>query len=110
MLPIEEAIVFPNSQDVPRVSEAARRFDVDRSTLYKKCRRQTGSQSQAAQQKQFLSTRQQKTLIKHINRLCERGFSSTPCMVANIAGQIAENQPGKELEFKMWEKVAYRLE
>lgn len=97
MLPIDEAIIYLNSQDVPHVSEAARKFNVNRSTLGKKFRRQSGSRSQAAQQKQFLSTRQEKILIKHINRLSERGFPPTPCMAANIAGQIAKRQPGKNL-------------
>lgn len=95
MLPTEEAILYLNSQDVPRISEAARKFGVNRSTLDKKFCRQSGSKSQAAQQKQFLSIRQEKTLIKHINRFCERGFPPTPYMVANIAGQIAKRQPGK---------------
>jgi len=95
MLPVDEAIIFLNSQEVPQVSEVARKFNVNRSTLYYKFHRQSGSKHQAAQQKQFLSTRQEKTLIKHINRLCERGFPPTLCMVANIAGQIARKQPGK---------------
>jgi len=95
MLPIEEAIVHLNSQDVPHISGTARRFGVNRSTLFKKFRRQSGSKSQAAQQKQFLSTRQERTLIKHINRLCERSFPSTTCMVASFAGRIAQRQPGK---------------
>jgi transposase-like protein len=51
MLLIEEAIRFLNSQDVYRISEAARKFDVNRSTPYKKLRRQSGSKSQAAQHK-----------------------------------------------------------
>jgi transposase-like protein len=42
MLPIEEVVTFLNSQDVPRIPEAARKFDVNCSTLYKKFRRQSG--------------------------------------------------------------------
>jgi hypothetical protein len=68
---------------------------VDRSTLDKKFRRQSGSKSQAAQQKLFLSTRQERTLIKHINRLHERGFPPTPYIVANIVGRIVKRQPRK---------------
>lgn len=96
MLPLDEANVFLNSQDIPQISEAARKFQVERSTLSKKFHCQSGTRAQSAQHKQFLSTTQERTLIKHINRLCERGFPPTPCMVANIAGQIAKKQPGKD--------------
>lgn len=56
---------------------------------------QSETKSQAAQQKQSPSTRQEKKLIKHTNRLCDRGSPPTPCMVANIASQVAKKQPGK---------------
>lgn len=35
--------------------------------------------------KETLSIRQEKVLMKHINRLCERGFPTKQYMVANIA-------------------------
>ena len=95
MHPLDGAIIFLSSQDVPHVSEAARKFQVDRSTLSKKFKRQSGSRAQAAEKKQLLSIKQEKILIKDINRLCERGFPPTPCMVANVAGRIAKRQPSK---------------
>ena len=94
MHPLDNALVFLNNQEAPNVSQAAREFQVQRSTLGKKFQRQSGSRAQAAEKKQFLSIKQEKTLIKDINRLCERGLP--PCMVANIAGQITKKQPGKD--------------
>jgi len=93
--PDRRGTIFWKGQGVPQTNEAARKFQVERSTLGKKFHCQSGIGVQSAQDKQFLSTSQEKTLIKHINRLCERGFPPTPCMVANIAGQIAKKQPAK---------------
>jgi hypothetical protein len=95
MLPIDGAIVFPNGQDVSGVSEAARKPNVNRSTLYHKFQRQSGSRHQAAQRKRFLSIRQEKTIVKHIIKLYERGSLPAPCTIASIAGQVARKQPGK---------------
>lgn len=107
---LDEALVFLNSQDVPNVSEAARKFQIERSTLSKKFKRQSGSRAQAAEKKQLLSIKQEKTLIKDINRLCERGFPPTPCMVANIAGQIAKKQPGKNWTSRFVKRWSEKLD
>ena len=88
---LDEALVFLTSQDVPNLSEAARKLHTERSTLSKKFKRQSGSRAQAAEKKQLLSIKQEKTLIKDTNRHCERGFPLTPCMVAILQARSRRN-------------------
>ena len=64
MLPLDEVVLWLNSQDVPDITAAARQFNVNRSTLSKKFKHQSGSRAQAAERKQFLST---KHTTLHVN-------------------------------------------
>lgn len=110
MLPIDKAVVYLNNQRIPRISEVAKKFQVNRSTLSRRFNHQSGSRSQATQRKQFLSPKQERVLIKYINRLCERGFPPTPYMVANIAGQIAKRQPGKNWASRFVSRWSHELD
>jgi transposase-like protein len=71
MKAIDEAIAFLHPYDTPNVSEAARRFSVDRSTLSKRFLRKTGSKVKANEMKQLLTKKQELVLVNHISRLCE---------------------------------------
>jgi hypothetical protein len=71
MRAINEAIAFLRSCDTPNVSEAARRFSIDRSTLSKRFLGTTGSKVKADEMKHLLTKKQELVLVNHIGRLCE---------------------------------------
>jgi hypothetical protein len=71
MKAIDEAIAFLCSCDTPNVSEAARRFSVDRSTLSKRFSGKTGSKVKANETKQLLTKKQELVLVNYISRLYE---------------------------------------
>jgi hypothetical protein len=81
MKAVDEAIVFLRSRDTPNVSEAAKRFSVDRSTLSKRFSGKTGSKVKANEIKQLLTKKQELVLVKHISRLCEWFLPPAPTMV-----------------------------
>jgi hypothetical protein len=64
MTVIDEAITFLRSCDTVNVSEAARRFSVDRSTPSKRVSRKTGSKVKADGMKPLLTNNQELILVK----------------------------------------------
>jgi hypothetical protein len=95
MKAIDEAIAFLCSCDTPNVSEAARRFSVDRSTLNKRFSGKTGSKVKANEMKQLLTGKQELVLVNHISRLCEWCLPPTPIMVTTWAWNLCGEEPGK---------------
>jgi hypothetical protein len=95
MKAIDEAIVFLCSCDTPNVSEAARRFSIDRSTLSKRFSGKTGSKVKANEMKQLLTKKQELVLVNHISRLCEWCLPPTPAMVTTWAWNLCGEEPGK---------------
>jgi transposase-like protein len=71
MKAVDEAIALLRSCDTPNVSEAARRFSVNRSILSKRFSGKTGSKVKANEMKQLLTKKQELVLINHISRLYE---------------------------------------
>jgi hypothetical protein len=96
MAPIDEAIAFLRSSDVSSISDVARKFKVNRSTLSKRYNRKRGSWSQATERKQLLTKKQELVLVRHISRLCEWCLPPTPAMVTTWAASICGIEPGKD--------------
>jgi hypothetical protein len=65
MTVIDEAITFLRSCDTINVSEAARRFSVDRSTPSKRVSRKTGSKVKGDGVKPLLTNNQELILVKY---------------------------------------------
>jgi hypothetical protein len=91
---IEAALAALSLQEVPNISQAARDFNVNRTTL---SRRHRGIQQSTATQREFqslLSNAQQDILVDHINTLSEAGIPPTPSMVRVFAWEISQKWPG----------------
>ena len=71
MAPIDEAIAFLRSSDKLNISEAARKFKVERSVLSKHFYRKRVSIAKANKIRQLLTNKQELVLVNHIQRLCD---------------------------------------
>jgi hypothetical protein len=96
MAPIDEGIAFLRSSDVSSISDVARKFKVNRSTLSKRYNGKRGSWSQATERKQLLTKKQELVLVRHISRLCEWCLPPTPAMVTTWAASMCGTEPGKD--------------
>jgi len=95
MAPINEAIAFLQGSDKPSISEAAKKFKVERSTLSKHFHGKRGSIAKANEKKQLLTNNQELVLVNHIQRLCDWCLPPTPAMVATWAKEMCGRQPNK---------------
>lgn len=95
MTPIDEAIAFLNSSSSSHISEAARKFNVSRSTLSKRFRGKTHSVARGYQTQQLLAHKQELMLVEQINRLSEWCLPPTPSMVRAWAASLCGTEPGK---------------
>ena len=95
MAPIDEAIAFLRSSDQVPIAEAARRFNVNRSTLSKRVQGKTGSLAKRAESNQLLSNKQELVLVEHIRRLSEWCLPPKPAMVTLWASILCGSEPGK---------------
>ena len=69
MAAIDKAIDFLRSYNKPNISEAARQFNVNRTTLSKQFSGNRGSRAKANELKQLLTKKQKLVLVRHISRL-----------------------------------------
>jgi hypothetical protein len=95
MAPIDEAIAFLRSSSSKNISEAARKFDVNRSTLSKRFHGKTRSIAKGYHMQQLLSHKQELMLVKQINKLSEWCLPPTPSMVRAWAAALCGTEPGK---------------
>jgi hypothetical protein len=95
MAPIDEAVALLKSAGDSNVSEVARKFNVERSTLSKHFRGKRGSIAKANERKQLLSNSQETVLANHIQRLCDWCLPPTPAMVATWAEKLCGQKPNK---------------
>lgn len=78
------------------VSDAARKWGVNRSTLSKRFRHKTTSRAQAnSDYRQCLTNAQEEVLIYRINYLTRRNLSPIPKIVKSLAEEIAGKKIGK---------------
>jgi DDE superfamily endonuclease/Tc5 transposase DNA-binding domain len=92
---IAEAITDLKRQDRPNIAATARKYGVDRSTLSRRFRGETGTiQDATSYSRKQLTTTQEETLIEYVNKLNDRGFPPTPQILKNIAESIAKTHLG----------------
>jgi hypothetical protein len=92
---IERAVAYLKEQDQPNISEAARLFSVDRSTLSKRFNGVTNSRSYKHENQQILTKAQEGELVKYIQNLTACGLPPTPAMVHTFVHDISGRYPGK---------------
>jgi hypothetical protein len=92
---IDKAIAFLRSSESENISEAARKYNVNRSTLSKRFRGKTRFTAQGYQTQQLLTHKQELMLVKQINRLSEWCLPPTPSMVRAWAAALCGTEPGK---------------
>jgi hypothetical protein len=95
MAPIDEAIAFLRSSSSKNISEAARRFNVNRSTLSKRFHGKTRSTAKGYHVQQLLSHKQELMLVKQINKLSEWCLPPTPSIVRAWAAALCGTEPSK---------------
>src|SRR5450432_3366504 len=86
---IQAAIADLESQDRINYAAVAKKWKVDHSTLSRRHRGETGpNQDATSYARRQLTDAQEKALIRHINKLSNRGIPPTPQIVKNIAEEI----------------------
>jgi hypothetical protein len=76
---IQKAITDLESQNRPNIKATAIKWKVERSTLSRRFRGETGlNQDATSYARRRLTDVQEETLIKYINKLSDRGISLTP--------------------------------
>ena len=87
---IQAAIADLESQEHTNYAATATRWKLKRSTLSRRHRGKTGSNQEAnSYARRQLTNTQEKTLIRHINKLNDRGILPTPQIVKNFVEEIA---------------------
>lgn len=87
------AIAHLKANDDANISSTAREFGVNRSTLSRRFNGVTGSVQSKAENQMILSYQQERTLVKYLNTLSERGLPPTPSMLCNFVYDIAKRRP-----------------
>ncbi len=94
--PIELALEDLDSQKQPNYAATARKFAISRTTLSRRHRGVATSRAIATSEtKQRLTNDQEEVLIRHINKLTDRGMPPTSQIVRNLAEEIIRDQVGK---------------
>jgi hypothetical protein len=93
---IQAAIAELESQERANYAATAKKWNLNRSTLSRRHRGETGSNQDATSYaRRQLTDVQEKTLIQYINKLSDRGLPPTPQIVKNLAQEIAGVALGK---------------
>ena len=98
------------SQQPPKYAETARKWKVDKSTLWRRHKGETGTiQDANSYTRQKLTNAQEEVLIGHLNRLTDRGLPPTPQILKNIAEEIAKTKLGKNWVSRFYQRHRDRL-
>ena len=93
---ISTPIANLDSQDVPNYGATAKKYDLVRTTLWRRHTAETVARGEATTEfRQVLNGAQEKVLLGHIGRLVARGTPPTPAIVRNIAVEMHGAQLGK---------------
>ena len=93
---IEAAIADLESQERINYHATGKKWNLDRTTLARRHRGETGSNRDATSYaRRQLTDVQEKTLVGYINKLSDRGLPPTPQIVKNLAEEIAGVTLGK---------------
>ena len=96
MDPINEAIIWLDSQSAPNYSTAAKKFNVNRSTLSRRHRGITTSREQFTSNfKKNLTNAQEEQLLHYINALTHQGLPPTHQMLENLVVEVLQKPIGK---------------
>jgi transposase-like protein len=95
MDPFQAAIAALELQSKPNISEIAKMFGLDRSTLSRRWNGRAGSKASQYEYQSLLCDAQELELIKYITELSEQAFPPTGSMVRVFAAEIAGKCPGK---------------
>ena len=93
---IELAIAELESQNRINYASTARKYNIDRSTLSRRHKSETGAKKEATSNfVQALTNAQEKILVTYVNQLSARGMPPTPQILKNIAEELANVKLGK---------------
>ena len=107
---IKAAIDDLRSQKRTNFAATAKRWDVERTTLAKRFRGETGTNEDAnSYVRQKLTATQEETLIAYVNKLNDRGFPPTPQILKNIAESIAHTTLGQNWVARFCKRHRTRL-
>jgi hypothetical protein len=95
MAPFNGGTVFLRNFDKQDISEAAKRFKIERSILSKHFHGKRGSIAKANEIKQILTNKQELVLVSHIQRLCDWFLPSTSSMVTTWTMELCGERPNK---------------
>ena len=102
---IEAAIADLESQEHINYRAIAKKWALDRTTLARRHRGETGSNRDATSYtRRQLTDIQEKTLVRYINKLSDRGLPPTPQIVKNLAEKIAGVTLGKNWVSRFYER------
>jgi hypothetical protein len=93
---IEAAIADLESQIPINYAATAKKWGLERSTLSRRHRGETGSNRDAnSYARRQVTDTQKETLIAYINKLSDQGLPPNPQIVKNLAGEIIRKDLGK---------------
>lgn len=93
---IKEALADLDTQETPNYSKAARDYGLERTTIMRRHKGKTRSRARfLSESSQCLTNEQEEVLIKHINRMTDRGMPPTAQIVKNLAKEIIKKKIGK---------------
>jgi hypothetical protein len=107
MQPIEAALAALESLEpgeIPNFTVTAKEYGVDRTTLSRRyCGVQHSREDQYANQ-QLLNPTQERTLLKYINDLTDKGLPPSHEMIRNFTQEIGGRCPGKQWSYRFVER------
>ena len=107
---INKALDDLESQQPPKYAETARKWKVDKSTLWRRHKGETGTIQEAnSYARQKLTNAQEEVLVGHVNKLTARGLPPTPQMVKNMAEEIANTKLGVHWPTRFYQRHYERL-
>ena len=107
---IEAAIKDLRSQKRTNFAATAKRWDVERTTLARRYRGETGTKEDAASYTfRQLTDIQENALITYVNKLNDRGFPPTPQILKNIAESITHTSLGRNWTARFCKRHHTRL-
>jgi hypothetical protein len=107
---IEAAIADLESQERVNYAAAARKWGVERTTLAKRYRGETGTIEEATSySRKKLNSIQEEALIGHVNKLTDRGIPPTPQILINIAEELAKTKLGPNWVARFCKRYRSRL-
>ena len=93
---IQAALVDLDTQSQPDYSAAAKKYSLYRTTLLRRHRGVTRSRDTfLSETTRYLTNEQEAVLIKHINRITDRGMPPTAQIVRNLAEEMRGKRVSK---------------